>query len=63
MTDRSHIEDDLNQALADLADIDRQLAEGEIDTATRDRLAAVYRGEVDDAKARLERSPGSRGKA
>ena len=52
--DRRRVEDERDQALADLADIDRQLADGEIDTATHQRLAATYRSEADAAASRLD---------
>ena len=58
---RRRIEDERDQALADLADIDRQLAAGEIDAATHEQLAAVYRDEAEAAETRLtelaEREP------
>lgn len=42
-----------DQALADLDDLDVQLATGEVDQATADRLGATYAAEVADALAAL----------
>ncbi len=55
MTDRARhrVEDQRDQALADLAEIDQQHAAGEIDAATRGRLAVVYRAEADAAETRI----------
>ncbi len=65
MTDRARrrAEDQRDQAFADLADIERQLAAGEIDSATRDRLAAVYETEAAAAGTRLDRLEASRDEA
>lgn len=46
------------QALQDLAELDSQVADGEIDPATADLLRAVYRRELEEAKQALATATG-----
>ncbi|MDX1689853.1 MAG: cytochrome C biosynthesis protein [Acidimicrobiia bacterium] len=60
MSSRAAIEARRDQALADLADVERQLADGELDAETAARLAATYRREAAAAESELaELSEGS----
>jgi cytochrome c-type biogenesis protein CcmH/NrfF len=51
--ERRKIEDQLGQIELDLADLDTQVADGEIDDATRFDLAAAYEAEAAPLRARL----------
>jgi cytochrome c-type biogenesis protein CcmH/NrfG len=53
VTGRRTIETRRDQALADLADVERQQAEGELDEQTAAELMATYRREIDAAEEAL----------
>ena len=57
MTNRPSIEARQRQALADLADVERQLVEGELDAETAATLIRTYRREADAASAELASAP------
>lgn len=52
-TDRLRVEDQLAQVAADLADLDVQVADGEIDQGTAARLRATYVAEAETLRDRL----------
>jgi cytochrome c-type biogenesis protein CcmH/NrfG len=48
-----YLEDQLAQVGRDLTEVDQQVAAGELDTKTADRLRATYRSEADALRTRL----------
>lgn len=57
MDDRTRLNELLRQAEQDLAELESQLAAGELDEATADRLRSVYREERQRIGAALEAAP------
>ena len=57
MTDRKQLEERLEIAKRDLAELAQQVEAGEIDEDTADTLRANYQAELDDVDARLGSSP------
>ena len=54
MSERAQVEAQRDQALADLEEVAAQVADGEVDAATGERLGAIYRAEVAAAEERLQ---------